>query len=151
MSKLTNDMSIEKGLCTFCEGNLGAAAAILAMADGDQDVYFCDSLDIRGEKVFKLLLHCCDGNIDKFNRTLTMFKCGIYSKDEIQTNLNLDTPIPFIDDAISIEGVPRYRDLKGHFFGPADEKWPEFCTKNKEAFSQKLSTQHGQQIGPKKR
>ena len=150
MSKLTNDMSLKEKAYAFCEGDLGAVAAIFAMAHGDEDVYFCDSLDIRGEKALKLL-KCCDDNSDKFNRTLSMFKCGIYSKEEIQANLNLDTPIPFIDDTIAIDGVPPYRESRGQFFGPADEKWKEFCAENKKVFLQKLSTQLTQQVEFKKR
>ena len=143
MSKLTSDMSLEEMAYTFCEGDLGAAAAILAMANGNEDVYFCDSLDIRGEKIFKLLLKCCHDNSDKFNRTLMMLRCGIFSEEQIQSNLDLVRAMPFIDDSIVIEGVPPY----GEDFGPTDEKWDEFCSKNKEAFTKKLDAILEQQKG----
>ena len=46
-------------------------------------------------------------------------------------------------DSIVIEGVPPY----GKDFGPTDEKWDEFCSKNKEAFTKKLDAILEQQKG----
>ena len=80
---------------------------------------------------------------DKFNRTLMMLRCGVFSEKQIQSNLDLVRAMPFIDDSIVIEGVPPY----GKDFGPTDEKWDEFCSKNKEAFTKKLDAILEQQKG----
>ena len=65
-----------------------------------------------------------------------MLRCGIFSEDQIQTNLNLGRAIPFIDDTIVIEDVPTYEKE----FGPLDEKWEDFCNKNREAFIKKINS-----------
>ena len=66
-----------------------------------------------------------------------------FSEEQIQSNLDLVRAMPFIDDSIVIEGVPPY----GEDFGPTDEKWDEFCNKNKEAFTKKLDAFLEQQKG----
>lgn len=124
-------------IMTMCEGNPGALNVVMQMindARGFVDILLCDSLDIRGTKLYMLFSDCCDMNIDKFHRTLLMFKGGVFSEEQIQANLDLTYAIPFIDDSIVIDGVPPY----GKDFGPGEDNWKEFCDKNKEAFTQKL-------------
>ena len=147
--KLTGNMSTMDMIMTMCEGNPGAMQVIMQMMSDPRsfmDILLCDSLDIRGSKLYMLHNDCCGRNTDKFNRTLMMLRCGVYSQEEIQGNLGLVRAMPFIDDSIVIEGVPPY----GKDFGPGDEKWEEFCQKNKDAFVQKLNAVLEQQNGPKK-
>ena len=101
---------------------------------GILDILLCDSHDIRGSKLYMLHNDCCQGNNYKFNRTLMMIRCGVFTEEEMHKNLELRKAIPFIDDNIVIEGVPTYEED----FGPNHEKWDEFCQKNKEVFIQKL-------------
>ena len=151
--KITGNMSTVDMIMTMCEGNPGAMNIIMQMMNdprGLMDILLCDSLDIRGSKLYMLYNDCCEKNNDKFNRTLTMLRCGVYSQEQIQANLDLVRAIPFIDDSIVIEDVPPY----GNDFGPSNKKWAEFCAENKEAFISKLSEalehQAGQAKGPSK-
>lgn len=148
--RLTGNMGMMDIIMTMSEGNPGALQVIMQMMDDPQlsfmDIYLCDSLEIRGPKLYMLNNDCCERNNYKFSRTLMMLRCGVFSKEEIQNNLDLPYAMPFIDDSIVIDGVPPY----GKDFGPGDEKWDEFCQKNKEAFIQKLNTVLEQQNGSKK-
>ena len=136
--KISANMSTLEMIMIMCEGNPGALNVIMQMINtpsGFLDLLFCDSLDIRGSKLYMLHNDCCGRDNDKFNRTLMMIRCGFFSDEQIQSNLDLVRAIPFIDDSIVIEGIPPY----GENFGPGDEKWEEYCSKNKEAFTKKLN------------
>ena len=136
--KLTGNMSTMEMIMTMCEGNPGALNVIMQMMNDPRsfmDILLCDSLDIRGSKLYMLHNDCCKRNNDKFNRTLTMLRCGVFSQEQIHANLDLPYAIPFIDDSIIIDGIPPY----GKDFGPGDEKWEEFCAAHKEAFTKKLN------------
>ena len=135
--KITSGMSTRKIVMTMCEGNPGAFNVIMQMMNdpcGYIYILLCDSLNIRGSKLYMLHNDCCGRNNEKFNRTLMMLGCGIFTEEQIQSNLELVRAIPFIDDSIVIDGVPPY----GVDFGPTDEKWDDFCRKNEEAFTKKL-------------
>lgn len=136
--KLTGNMNTRDIVMTMCEGNPGAMNVMMQMMSDPRsflDIFLCDSLDIRGSRLYMLYNDCCERNNNKFNRTLMMLRCGVYSQEEINANLDLVRAIPFIDDSIVIDGVPPY----GEDFSVTDEKWEEFCSKNKEAFTQKLN------------
>ena len=137
-AKLTKNMNTMDIVMTMCEGNPGALNVLMQMMNdprGFMDILLCDSLDIRGSKLYMLHNDCCKRNNDKFYRTLMMLRNGVYSAEQIKSNFDLVYAIPFIDDSIVIEGVPPY----GENFGPANEKWEEFSAKNKEIFTQKLN------------
>jgi len=139
MEKINGNMSIMDIMMTMSEGNPGALTILMQMIGdptGILDILTCDSLEIRGSKLYMLWNDCCERNYAKFKRTLAMLKVGLFSQEEIQKNLSLTRAIPFIDDSIIVEGVPTYEED----FGFGDEKWTEFCTKQREAFVQKLSS-----------
>lgn len=148
--KITPFMSTREVVMTMSEGNPGALNVIISMLNDPRtcmDILLCDSLGIRGSRLYMLHNDCCGRNNDKFIRTLKMLSCGVYSQEQIQTNLDLIRAIPFINDSIVIDGVPPY----GMDFGPTDEKWEEFCSKNKEAFTQNLNNALEQEhSGPKR-
>ncbi len=55
----------------MCEGNPEALNVLFQMMEdsrGFMDIFFCDSLGIRGVKLYKLKHDCCGGNYDKFSR-----------------------------------------------------------------------------------
>ena len=144
--KIKGDMTFESMLMTMSEGNPGAIRVLAEMMKNDKgilDILLCDSYDIRGSKLYMLNNDCCGRNKDKFNRTLKMIRLGVFSYKEIQDNLNLPYAIPFIDDNIVIDGVPQY----GEDFGPNNEKWNEYCDKNRKEFIKKLNTALGQSGG----
>ncbi len=137
--KIKFNMSTFEMAMVMSEGNPGALSVVMEMMKdprGFMGILLCDSLDIRGEKLYMLHNDCCDRENEKFYRTLKMFNSGVFSTKEIQDNFSLVRAIPFIDDSIEIEGVPPY----GIDFGPGDDKWDEFCAKNREAFIQKLGS-----------
>ena len=134
--RLTEDMDTKDIIKTMSEGNPGAMRVTMEMLktiEGFLNIILCDSLAIRGSRLYMLHNDCCGRNLDKFNRTLLMIKNGVYTEEEIQANLNLTTAIPFIDDSIEII-VPPY----GEKFGPRNKNWKEYCKRNKEVFAAKL-------------
>ncbi len=136
--KLTLNMDPMEMIMTMSEGNPGAINVLMEMMRNPRsfmDILLCDSLDIRGSKLYMLHNDCCRSDTNKFNRTLMMLRCGVFTDEQIHDNLNLIRALPFIDDSIEIEGVPPY----GEEFGPRDEKWEEFCSKNKESFVKRLN------------
>lgn len=137
---ISEDMNIGDIAMHMCEGNPGAMSVIFNLFDrangGYDELCICDALDIRGSKLYMLNNDCCGRNMDKMERTITMFKRGIYSKEEIQKNLGLSYAIPFIDDSIVIDGVPPY----GEPFDETDDKWMEYCKKNRDTFMKKLES-----------
>ena len=139
MGNITPDMSIMQMIMTMGEGNPGALNVAMEMMNepaGFLDLLLCDSLNIRGSKLYMLHNDCCRRNKDKLNLTLMMIRCGVFSEEEIQANLNLIRAIPFIDDSIDIDRGSSY----GEDLGPDVEEWKEFCAKNREVFIQKLNT-----------
>ncbi len=136
--KITANMSVMDMVATMSEGNPEAINIVMAMLTYPSMtplLLLCDSLGLRGSRLYTLHNDSCRHNNEKFRRTLTMFKRGIYSQEEIDQCLNLPYVIPFIDDTITIEGVPPY----GEAFDESHPKWKEFCQKNHEAFLVKLN------------
>ena len=135
--KLTANTSAMDMFMIMSEGNPGALNVLMQMMNDPRDfmdILLCDSLDIRGSKLYMLNNDCCGRDINKFRRTLMMLRSGVFTDKQIHQNLELAYAIPFIDDNIKIEGVPPY----GKDFGPTHEKWEEFCEKNKESFIERL-------------
>lgn len=147
--KLKADMSVMEMIMIMSEGNPGAMQVAIKMVNNSRsflDLLLCDSLDIRGSKLYMLYNDCCRKNDDKFNRTLMMLRCGVFTREEIQNNLGLIYAIPFIDDDIVMDGIPPY----GEKFGPTDEKWDEYCEQNKKSFTKRLQTALGKKDYSKK-
>lgn len=136
--KITLDMNVIDMIMVMSEGNLDAASLLMEMMNTPEsfmDILLCDTLDIRGSKLYMLHNDCCGRNNNKFKRTLSMFRNGVFSEQDIQNNLGLVRAIPFIDDSLEIENVPSY----GEDFGPENENWEEFCQINKVNFEEKLN------------
>lgn len=136
--KITSDMNIMDMILIMSEGNPGAIGVLMSMIKdprGLLDILLCDSLEIRGSKLYMLYNDCCQKNDGKFKRTLQMLRGGIFTKEEIHANLNLVYAIPFIDDNIEIEGIPSYDEE----FELMDDKWDEYCALNKESFTKRLN------------
>ena len=137
--KLTIDMTVYDMIYTMSEGNPGAMEVLMEMMSDTRlfmDILLCDSLNIRGSKLYMLYNDCCGKNKDKFARTLKMLRSGIFSSEQIQSNFELVYALPFIDDNIVVDGVPVFGDE----FGPGHEKWEEYCARNKESFKKRLES-----------
>ena len=98
------------------------------------DLEFCDQYEIRGARLCRLYNECCNNNTSKFKRTILLFKIGVYSKEDIISNLDLSTPIPFIDDNIKIFGAPSYDEQPDY----TDPAFDAFCQENQTNFLNKL-------------
>ena len=129
--KLSSDMDILEIANIMSEGNPGALETFMQMVNNDQimDIYLCDSLDIRGYKLYMLNKDCCGKNTNKLKCTINMFRNNTFSKEEIQNNLNLTYALPFIDDSITVNGIPAFNNCD-----PNNDNWDEFCKKNRESF-----------------
>lgn len=142
-TKIQSNMNQIDMIVAMAEGNPGAMKVLFEMASDPKrylDILLCDEYGIRGSKLYMLNNDCCNRNMGKFDRTLLMIRCGIFSLDEIHQNLELVRAIPFIDDSIKMEGIPAY----GEAFGPMNPKWDEYCNKNREVFIEKLNSALGQ-------
>lgn len=149
-TKIKSDMSIKDTIVTMGEGNPGAIELLAKMFKepfGLLEVLACDSLGIRGSKLYMLYNDCCGRNMAKFHRTLKLLRLGVFDNNEIHSNLGLTYAIPFIDDSIKVEGVPEYSSDED--FGVTHPKWNEYCDKNKAAFIKNLNDALNQNNGPK--
>ena len=136
--KITANMSGIDMIQIMSENNPGALTIVMRMlsnSDLASSLLLCDSFDIRGTHLYVLFNNCCNNDTNKFKRTLTMFKSGVFTQSEIDDNLELDNPIPFIDDNLGIDNLPSYYEP----FTDKHPKWKEFCLKNRKVFLEKLS------------
>ncbi len=144
MEKIKANMSMMDIIMVMSEGNPGALTILMQMIkdpSGFLDILTCDSLEIRGSKLYMLWNDCCRRNYAKFKRTLTMLRTGIFSQEEIEKNLGLVRAIPFINDSLVVEGVPTYEEE----FDPFDPLWEKYCTVNREDFLSRLTEVLGSQ------
>ena len=135
---ITANMGVIDMVATMSEGNPEAINIVMSMLNDpslSRFILLCDSLGIRGSRLYMFYANCCGRNNEKFKRTLTMIKRGIFTLEEIEECLNLPYALPLIDDSITIDGVPPY----GEAFDESHPKWKEFCMKNKAIFLEKLS------------
>ena len=145
MEKIKADMSMMDIMVVMSEGNPGALTILMQMISnpgGFLNVLTCDSLEIRGSKLYMLWNDCCRRNYAKFERTLTMLRTGVFSQEEIEKNLGLVRAIPFINDSLVVEGVPAY---EGEEFLPSNPLWEKYCTLNREDFLSRLTEVLGSQ------
>ncbi len=122
------------------QGNPGALTVVEKMLkDPDPrhmfDIVYLEGYDIRGPRLWQFYSDGADKNYDKFSRTIFLMRMGVFTEEEVNTNLDMICAIPFINDDIIIEGVPAY----GEDFGLGHEKWEEYCLKQKESFNERLS------------
>ena len=132
--RIKANMSMMEIVMTIGEGNPGAIMVAMNMLENPMglfDILLCDSLDIRGARLYMLNNDCCKRNNEWFNLTLTMIKKGVFSYEEIHKNLSMVRAIPFI----SMELFQKY----GKTINPSSEKWNEFCFECKATFLEKMS------------
>lgn len=65
-------------------------------------VYALDSIGIRGVYINKLFNNCCGSDAESFDKTLGALLNGVYTSEEIENNLMLEQPIPFLDSSIKL-------------------------------------------------
>lgn len=128
---------LQEVLTRLIGGNIGAykVAQLLIEKDKILDLMYCDYFEIWGTRLYKLYNDSCGKNLNKLNRTLLLFRIGVYSKEEILKNLNLVTAIPFVDDDIKLYDTPTY-DREPDF---TDPEWDSFCQENQTTFQEKLN------------
>ena len=74
-------------------------------------------------------LFACNNDTKKFFYTITIFRLGIFSKEEILNNLESDNIIPFIDDTITVDEKDRYHYRFDYY------KWRKYLYSLKESFN----------------
>lgn len=140
--KINNKMDIEEMVLVMSEGNPGAVMVLVDMLSdftGMLDILMLDSMDIRGSRLYKLNNDCCGRDLKKFRRTLMMMRDGVFTQEQIYSNLDRCYALPFIDDSIKIEGVPPY----GEDFGPIHPVWNEWCKAQEVSFKQRCCSSNG--------
>ena len=136
--KITANMSVLNMVTIMSEGVPEAINVVMTMInnpDLSPFLLLCDSLGIRGSRLDSFYNNCCGRNNEKFKRTLTMLKRNVFTPEEVEQCLNLPYGIPFIDDTITVDGIPPY----GQAFDISHPKWKEFCQKNRAIFLEKLN------------
>lgn len=111
-------------------GNPGAMMVLSRLIDNPELFIYIpllEQLNIKGRKLNALYGNCCSYNLDKFSKTLLLLSCGVFNEEEIDFNLSQVNAIPFIDDSII-------------FVNKEDEKWGEYCLKQRDSFLEKMSS-----------
>lgn len=131
--KITPNMTIQEVLMVMSEGNVGAVNVLVNMLKNDPfgflNILALDSMDIRGEQIWRLYKDCSGENIDKFIRTIDVLRLGGYTEEERIANLtNEYYSIPFLDDETINQGFPDYSED----FKPSDDNWDEYVKANRQ-------------------
>lgn len=129
------------------EGNPQVSGILMQMFYEDagcRNILYCDEINVRGERLVSLYNNCCNMDFNTFRRTLVMIKTGVYSLEELNANLALERPIPFVTEEVVIKGVPVYKGT----FEPDEKGWQEYCLKNRAAFLDRFATASKEENGP---
>ncbi|HOP65672.1 MAG TPA: hypothetical protein PLX66_01410 [Bacilli bacterium] len=70
-----------------------------------KDIQFLENLGIKKGVLSTLFYRCCSEDINVFDVTLFIFKNHFFNSEEIIANLTSDTPIPFYNPEIKIDGL----------------------------------------------
>ena len=137
--KIKPDMTMREMLMVMSEGNVGALNVLMNMMKNDPFGFFSilplDSMDIRGEQIWRLYKDCSGENFDKFMRTIDVLRLGGYTEEERTANLtNEYYSIPFLDDETIDQGFPEYSEE----FGPVDDNWDEYVEANRELVAPRI-------------
>jgi hypothetical protein len=96
-----------------------------------------DNMDICDHRLWSLIEDCCNFSIPKARRALIMFRHGVFTREQIHTNLDSPLPVPFIDDlVIKIKDIPPY----GEYFGLSHPKWYEWCRAQRDLFESRTES-----------
>jgi len=100
-TRITGNMSVKDMLVTMCDGNPGALTFMLQLVQaepvtGVMDILLFDSLGIYGSKIYMLWNDCCRRDMVKVQETITAFRLGKFSREEIHENLSRPYAKPFI-------------------------------------------------------
>ena len=136
--RLNSNMSMTEGIIAMSDGNPGAVTTLLSLLqmEGKDDfdsigaIMNLDYLGIYGPKIYMIGNDCCKRNQKKLIRTLKMIMTGVFTQEQIHTNLERCYALPFIDDSIKMDGVPPYDEN----FGPKHPMWEKWCKAQKESF-----------------
>lgn len=137
--KIKLNMTMEEMLMVMSEGNVGALNVLMNMILKDFHnigiIFALDSMDIRGEQIWRLYKDCSGENLDKLSRTIDVLRLGGYTEEERTANLTYGySSIPFLEDETLKEGFPDYSEE----FRPSDDKWDEYVEANRELVVPKL-------------
>ena len=137
--KINGSMNVTEMVMAMSEGNPGAMMVMMGMMSdptGLFDILMLDSMEIRGAKLYMLNNDCCGRDPAKFSRTLMMLRSGVFTREQINANLERCYALPFIDDSIEMDGVPPY----GEEFGSDHPKWDEWCKAQRESFENRCKS-----------
>lgn len=146
---LNENMNAQEIFSSMMEGMPQVSGILMQMFYDDagcRNMFFCDKINVRGARLFDLYNKCCKGDFNIFRRTLVMIKTGVYSLDEVNKNLDLDTPISFVVDQVVLPDMPIYAETHE----PNEEGWYQYCIMNRASFLKRLETASKEQSGPKK-
>ena len=87
---------------------------------------------LDGNQVYKLYHNCCQENESKFWGTILLFKHRVFTPEDVQINLNLPDPIPFIDD------IQATKFIEGKILSTDDPKWGKWCERVQRIFLKNL-------------
>ncbi|MBR3256417.1 hypothetical protein IKG10_01975 [Candidatus Saccharibacteria bacterium] len=78
---------------TMSDGNPGAVSVIMEMLG---DILMLDSMDIRGSRLYMLNNDCYQRDLAKYKRTLMMLRLGVFTQEQIRSNLERPYALSFI-------------------------------------------------------
>lgn len=98
---------------------------ILSYYDSKSIIFILDFYDIKGIKLKKLFEVCCNKKFKVFIATVNLLLEGFYDREAVDYNLNLETPIAFINIYVKSPNKLTNRE---------SEKWHKYALKEKEFF-----------------
>lgn len=105
--KINTDMTAIDIAIALSDGDESLALPILNLLKNFEDRMILsltlDHFRIYGNNIFKFFKFGCRENLQEFESVLKLFNHGYYTEDKILKNLELDSPIPFIDRAVAIK------------------------------------------------
>ncbi len=138
--KINFNMTAIDAANILSDGNFQVANIILNLVRfSDEGIYYAICLEhhgIYGENILKLFNFCAKSNYDLLQITLKLIDLSPFTKQQIQNNLSLETPVEFIDSEV----------VKEYFQGDISETPMQlllnldFQSKIKSVFLQKYET-----------
>ena len=136
MTRITIDMSITDMFSAMAGNNIGAITVLKEMLQVNPlDILLLDTKGIYESKIWMLYNDCCRRDSNRFQRTLMMIRCSVFTNEEIHKNLDRTYAIPFIDDSIEMDDTPPY----GEDFGPTHPLWEKWCEAQRNSFISRMA------------
>jgi len=100
--RITEGMNVPEMIMKVSEGNPGAMSCLISLINKNvkniEALKMFDDMGIYGSKIYMIWNDSCARDLEKFEKTLEMFKSGKFTVEEIQERLSKGYAEPFIEE-----------------------------------------------------